>query len=232
MTGTPVRVLLSRHGETAWNVEGRWQGQSDSPLTERGRQQAHVLAEALSDVPLAAVFSSDLGRARQTAAIIAERHHLPVTEDARLREIDCGAWTGMLGADLTSVCPEQVAAWRDRPWTVRLPEGESLAEVRARCQAFFDEMMPRHVGQVVSVVTHGATAQCVLSLAMGRPVEALWLKEGRLENCQISRLTWTAAEGLQLEEYADVRHLVSVGSLQGWRVMDEAPRVSVDDPLR
>src|SRR5438128_11329663 len=94
MPGTPVRILLARHGETIFNVEGRWQGQSDSPLTERGIAQSRELARALADEPIAAVYGSDLGRALNTAREVAELHTLCVQTDIRLREIDTGAWTG------------------------------------------------------------------------------------------------------------------------------------------
>src|SRR5207248_10883393 len=100
--GTPVRILLARHGETVFNVEGRWQGQSDSPLTERGLAQARELARALADEPIAAVYSSDLGRAVDTAAEVAKLHHLAVTTDARRREIATGARTGQGRAETTA----------------------------------------------------------------------------------------------------------------------------------
>src|SRR6059058_2455656 len=99
--GTPVRILLARHGETVFNVEGRWQGQSDSRLTERG----------LADEPIAAVYSSDLGRAVDTAAEVAKLHHLAVTTDERLREIDTGAWTGKGRAEITAEFPGGLEAW-------------------------------------------------------------------------------------------------------------------------
>src|SRR5207247_5573475 len=93
MNGTPVRILLARHGETLFNVEGRWQGQSDSPLTERGLAQARELGRALSAEAIAAVYSSDLGRAMQTAHEVATLHGLTVRPEVRLREIDTGGFT-------------------------------------------------------------------------------------------------------------------------------------------
>src|SRR5579859_4006676 len=100
MGGTPVRILLARHGETVFNVEGRWQGQSDSPLTERGLLQARELGRALSAEPIVAVYSSDLGRALQTAAEVAAPHGLEVLGDRRLREIATGKWTGKSRAEI------------------------------------------------------------------------------------------------------------------------------------
>ena len=106
MTGTPVRILLVRHGETVFNVERRWQGQSDSPLTERGVAQARQLAAALQDEPLRAVYSSDLGRAMATASIVAETHRLDVVTDPRLREIHVGEWTGLSHPQIASAYPD------------------------------------------------------------------------------------------------------------------------------
>src|SRR5712691_4100919 len=93
MSGTPVRILLARHGETVFNVEGRWQGQSDSALTERGLAQARELARAVIDEPIAAVYSSDLGRAIDTARAVATAHGVQVSPEELLRELNCGEWT-------------------------------------------------------------------------------------------------------------------------------------------
>src|SRR5215467_3096506 len=111
MGGTPVRILLTRHGETIFNVEGRWQGQADSPLTERGRAQAAELARALADEQIAAVYSSDLGRAADTAEEIAALHQLEVRTEPRLREIDVGAWTGKHRDQINTEFPGGLKAW-------------------------------------------------------------------------------------------------------------------------
>jgi broad specificity phosphatase PhoE len=219
--GTPVRILLARHGETIFNVEGRWQGQSDSPLTERGLAQARELARALADDPIAAVYSSDLGRAVDTAAEVAKLHHLTVTTDERLREIDTGAWTGKGRAEITAEFPGGLEAWATQPTSMRLPHGETLFEAQARALAFFAQRMPAHAAQTVVVISHGAIGQTILVNAMGGTVEDLWLEQ-RVDNCQISRLEWTPSHGLKLIELSDVRHLEDVGSLRGWRTTDAA----------
>jgi broad specificity phosphatase PhoE len=226
MAGTPVRIFLMRHGETEWNVDGRWQGQSDSTLTPRGWQQARALAEALSAEPLVAVYSSELGRALFTAQEVAQSHGISVTVDSRLREIDTGLWTGRLGRDLRVEYPEDMDAWSNRPWAHRMPEGESLEEAQQRALSFFQEVMPGHEGQSVAVISHGALTQSILVHAMGRPLTDMWLKE-RVENCQISRLEWTHIDGLRLIDLADMRHLATVGTLGGWRT-DPQP----DDDLQ
>jgi broad specificity phosphatase PhoE len=219
MGGTPVRILLARHGETVFNVEGRWQGQSDSPLTGRGRAQARQLALALADENLTAVYTSDLGRAANTAAEVAAVHNLPIQPDERLREIHTGDWTGQGRAEIDAAWPGGLKAWASTPSGYLMPGGESIHAAQARALDFFADRMPDHLGQTVVVISHGAVAQTILINAMGRTVEDLWLKE-RFDNCQISRLEWRQERGLELIELSDVRHLEAVGSLQSWRTTD------------
>jgi probable phosphoglycerate mutase len=227
MTGTPVRVLLARHGETEFNVEGRWQGQQDSPLTERGVAQARELAVALAGEPLVAVYSSDLGRAVDTARVVAEQHGLSVRTDPRLREIDTGEWTNRVGREIRVEQPELMEAWLTRPAGMRLPGGETLAECLARALAFFDDELARYQqGETVLVITHGTIGQCILVAALGQTVDDLWLEQ-RVDNCQISRLEWTAEAGSRVIELSDVRHLEAVGSLKVWRVADHTPPAEI-----
>jgi broad specificity phosphatase PhoE len=221
MTGTPVRILLVRHGETVSNVEGRWQGQLDSPLTERGWAQARQLATALADEPLSAVYSSDLGRAMDTARVVAAAHGLEVIPEPRLREIHVGGFSGLNGAEIQAQFGDLLHAWRDRPATVQLPSGETLREAQARALAFLADVMPGHAGETVLLVAHGAIGQAILVHGMGLSLDDLWLKQ-RLDNCQISRLEWSTEHGLRLIELSDVRHLEDVGSLRGWRTTDDS----------
>jgi probable phosphoglycerate mutase len=221
MIGTPVRILLARHGETLFNVEGRWQGQSDSPLTARGLAQARELGRALSADTIVAVYTSDLGRAMQTAQEVAAPHGLTVCADVRLREIKTGGFTHKNWAEIDAEYPGLRLAWREAPGRMRLPDGETLLEAQTRALAFFDEVMPHHADQTIVVISHGGIGAAILVNAMGGTVDDLWLKE-RVDNCQISRLEWTPANGLKLVELSDVRHLEQVGSLLGWRTTDVA----------
>lgn len=206
-------------------MEGRWQGQSDSPLTERGIQQSERLRDALDREPLAAIYSSDLGRALTTARIVAETRDVEPTTDARLREIDTGDWTGRLGSEMRREFPDQMRVWMNRPVDHQMPCGETLAEVQARCLPFFHQRMRAHAGETVLVISHGTVMQTILVHALGRPLEDLWVD--RTENCQISRLEWTPDNGLRLVELSDRAHLADIGSLNRWAVMDtEAGRIA------
>ncbi len=202
-------------------MEGRWQGQQDSRLTPRGVEQARGLARALASDSVAAVYSSDLGRAFETARLVARLHGLDPIADPRLREIDTGRWTTQLGSEIHRQFPAETQTWKERPWAFRMPGGETLAEVQARAVAFFDDAMPAHLGQTVVVIAHGTIGQTIVVRAMGLSVEDMWL-EDRIDNCQISRLEWSPESGLRLIELCDVRHLADIGSLKGWRVTETA----------
>jgi broad specificity phosphatase PhoE len=219
MPGTPVRLALVRHGETIANVEGRWQGQSDSALTERGVEQSRSLAETLADETLAAIYSSDLGRALATARIVAEVQGLEVITDWRLREIDTGRWTGQSGAVLREQELVLLDRWRLHPAGMRLPGGENLAEVQARVLDFCAEVLPWHRGQDVLVMAHGTLNQTLLVHALGRPLSDLWLPQ-RIDNCQVSRLTFDPSDAWQVLTLAETSHLLGVGSLRSWRAAD------------
>jgi broad specificity phosphatase PhoE len=219
MPGTPVLIFLARHGETVFNVEGRWQGQSDSPLTARGLAQAQQLARALADEQVSAVYSSDLGRAASTAHEVARLHGLEVIADRRLREIHVGQWTGLSRAEIEVIDAEGLREWARRPLDLRMVGGETILEAQQRALAFFAESMPHHLGESVVVITHGAIAQAILVNGLGGTVADLWLKQ-RIDNCQISRMEWTPENGLRVIELCDVRHLAETGSLRGWRVTE------------
>lgn len=154
MATTQTRLILIRHGETDWNVEGRYQGQADPPLNARGREQAQRLAESLRDAGLEVLYASPLRRAWETALVVAQVLHLPLHEEPRLKEIHLGAWQGMWYKDICAQYPDLLKAWKERPWSVRPPGGESLPEVQHRVYRAVDDILARHAGQCVGLVTH------------------------------------------------------------------------------
>src|SRR5207244_663148 len=169
--------LLARHGETLFNVQGRWQGQSDSPLTERGLAQARELGRALTSETIRAVYSSDLGRAMNTAREVAAPHGLEVCADVRLREIDTGGFTRKGVTEIDAEYPGVRATWAKAPAGMRLPDGETLLEAQSRALVFFAERMPEHLDQTIVVISHGGIGQAILVHAIGGSVDDLWLKE-------------------------------------------------------
>jgi broad specificity phosphatase PhoE len=147
-------LYLVRHGETLWNVEGRYQGQLDPPLNERGEAQARAAARELAAVDVEAIYSSDLARAHQTAQALAELTALPVVTDPRLREIDQGGWQGILIDEIRSQWPEEIARWEQQPWDCCPPGGERLQELQARILEAIGEIVRRHPDGTVAVFTH------------------------------------------------------------------------------
>jgi broad specificity phosphatase PhoE len=144
-------LLLIRHGETDWNASGRLQGHTDRPLNDYGRRQAAELAERLEEADVAAIYSSDLSRARETAEIVGARLGLPVVVDTGLRERNWGTWEGLTPTERDAVAFE----------------GETPEEHRERILAAVRRIAERHAGQRVVVVTHGGSMRRIQAAVMG-----------------------------------------------------------------
>jgi broad specificity phosphatase PhoE len=163
-------LCLVRHGQTDWNLEGRYQGQSDVPLNEHGWAQANALTRRLQHQEFAAIYASDLLRAKQTAEIIAALHDLPVIVEPRLREINQGDWEGQL----VDVIKDRYATlWEQRlvdPASVRPPGGETVGEVAGRVYAALDDIALRYPAGTVLIASHGLSLATVLCKVRSIPV--------------------------------------------------------------
>lgn len=162
-----LTVYLIRHGETLWNREGRCQGATDIPLTDKGRAQAHALALALAEKPLSLVLSSSLQRGKETAAIIAEKHGLFVELRDELQEWNQGKLEGLTGAELLSQHHAYFARWRDDPAHTAPPGGEPLRDLQARAWPVIDSLRERALSGPVAVVSHSMTLSAILCAALG-----------------------------------------------------------------
>lgn len=169
---TPTCILCIRHGETDWNAAGRWQGHAPVPLNAVGWAQSQALASYLArhGWPLAALYSSDLPRALQTAQAIAEALGLVVRPDSRLRETDLGEWQGLTREEVLAWDGERYAAYLADWRRIPAPGGEARLAVGARARAAFDEIAAHHAGQTVALVTHGGTLGMLLETLFG-PLE-------------------------------------------------------------
>jgi broad specificity phosphatase PhoE len=158
-------ILLARHGETDWNRDNRFQGHADPPLNATGRAQAADLSAALVDVPLAAVYSSPLRRAFETAEIAAAPHGLsPLPLDA-LREVDVGSWQGLTRSEIEARFPDQFARWRD--YGSGWEDGESYEEMGRRVIGALLELAATHEGKRILVVSHGGPVRAAYAFAAG-----------------------------------------------------------------
>lgn len=167
-------VFLARHGATLHNlaVPIRLQGNAiDGPLADVGVNQARALAEVLAQLPVAAIYSSQMLRARQTAEIVATRHGLtPVALDG-LHEIAVGQWEGMSWAEIQQRDPEHFQAFFENPVEVPYLGGESYRDVLARTRPVFDALIQKHPGQSIVIVTHNVVNRVLVADCLGLPLE-------------------------------------------------------------
>lgn len=192
---TGRRLVLLRHGRTAWNAGGRFQGQLDPPLDDVGRAQASAAAAVLAALRASYVVSSDLRRASDTAAALG----LPARLDSRLREIDLGGWQGLSREEIQNRYPGEWAAWVAGA-DVRRGGGETYAEVGVRaCAALEESLRELEPDGVLVAVTHGGTARAAIGAMLALAPESWW-RLAPLGNCRWSVLVETA-RGWRLAEH-------------------------------
>jgi len=164
-----TELWLIRHGQTDWNKAGRYQGQADIPLNDTGFAQARDAAEKLAKmgIPFAAVYSSSLARARQTAEVIAERLCIPLHLDPGLREISQGEWEGRAYTEVISHYTQIAALPEMDPVRARAPGGESVAEVVQRVAGVVEAISRRHPGERLVVVMHALAMATLLCTVRG-----------------------------------------------------------------
>ncbi len=157
-----TRVLLVRHGETVWNHVSRYQGHTDIELSETGREQARLLSKKMASEKVDAVYSSDLKRAYETASILAAPHHLQVQTTKNLREINFGAWEGLTYQEIMDKYHDLAAKWYKYPAQVRIPSGETFAELKERSYHAILELAQRHDPGSIIVVAHGGAIRAII----------------------------------------------------------------------
>ena len=171
-TPEPLRIILTRHGETEWNRIHRFQGRSDVPLNAVGRAQAEALAEALKDEPIGAFYSSPLSRALETARIIMARH--PSTSlfvEEGFIEMDLGIFDGILAGEWAGRHPEFLKQWRDDPSSIEMPEGEGLKAVQERAaEALARVCKPHAPGKTVLISAHNFVNCTILCAILNVPL--------------------------------------------------------------
>jgi 2,3-bisphosphoglycerate-dependent phosphoglycerate mutase len=201
----PTRIIAVRHGETAWNVAARIQGQLDVGLNDTGRWQARRVGEALASEDIATVYTSDLGRAHQTAQSIGKATGVPVVPDQGRRERSFGLFEGKTFTEIEETWPDQAHNWRQRIPEWQPPEGgESLLQLRERVTRTVEALAARHPGQQIVVVAHGGVLDALYRVATRQEVNSP--RTWELPNGAINRLLWTP-EGFTLVGWSDTQHL-------------------------
>jgi broad specificity phosphatase PhoE len=205
---SPARLLLVRHGESTWNRVHRIQGQLDPPLSEEGRRQATQLGRRLAGHKFSAFYSSDLGRAMETAGLIGEAVGVTPTPMAEVREIYLGEWEGLHNHELEARFPQAWASWSEEPNWDLVPGGEGSAPFEARVAAAIDSIFERHPEGDVLVVTHGGVIQIALHHVVGRPGRGIF--PFRIQNASLSVIEKRGGR-LVVSGVNDIGHL-EVGS--------------------
>jgi alpha-ribazole phosphatase len=166
-------IYLLRHGEVVLAETRRFIGHLDAPLSPRGERESRAQAARLASVDLAAVFTSDLTRARRTGEIVGAPHGLaPVTLPA-LREMAMGRWEGLTADEIRRREPDAFGEWMARIGEFPFPEGESVPDLLARAWPAFEAIVAAHEGRAVAVVAHGGTNRAILCAALGLPLDRL-----------------------------------------------------------
>ncbi len=208
-----TELILIRHGETLWNREGRWQGHLNSDLTDVGLQQANALAERLAALEFAALYSSDLGRALQTAERIASRTHGEVIPEPLLRERKLGVLEGLTYAQIEAQFPAEFQHFKTRDPEHVIPDGESIRGKHERVAACVEALAHRHPGRRIVAVTHGGVIDSMFRHALDLPLTLP--RRWALYNASLN--TFIHADGRwMLGTWGDVSHLRQTGTLDDY----------------
>jgi broad specificity phosphatase PhoE len=201
-----VEIILTRHGETDWNLNEVFRGRIDVGLNETGFRQAELLGKYLSDVNIDFIYSSPLNRAIKTAGAIAGYHGLQVNAVPGLIDFDYGEWQGLSHQEVKDRYEELYAAWLSHPEKVRMPDGETLEDVRKRAMVVVKDVIRRDDGVVV-LVSHRVVNKVLICALLGLDNSHFW--NIKLDTCGITSFTYEGGRFI-LTRHNDTSHLKSV----------------------
>ncbi|MFN0313662.1 MAG: histidine phosphatase family protein [Burkholderiales bacterium] len=207
---TNTTFIVVRHGETAWNAEGRIQGHLDSPLNEEGLAQAILVGECLGRESFDAFYCSDLGRAHQTAQPLADHSGKRPVLSERIRERHLGVFQGLTGKECEQQYAEDYRRFHSRDPDHVVPQGESIRQFYARVSGFFAELAVRHEGQRVVAVTHGGVLDALHRFVRGIPLEQP--RDFPIFNASVNRIACTGGDWSVLV-WGDISHLTRDAAL-------------------
>jgi broad specificity phosphatase PhoE len=201
-----LHLMLVRHGETEWNVQRRYQGQSDVPLSELGRRQAEMIARRLAKSEIDAVYASDLKRAWETAQAIAEKNGLDVFSEPRLRELKFGILEGLTFDEAQERYPEMIEAWLED--FNNTPDGaETIDLFNARIVSLLEELKSKHDEQIVLLVGHGGSLSEILRVVLELSPEKRWYLD--MGNTSLSEVL-IAEDYVAVNRLNDICHLTDL----------------------
>lgn len=213
-------IYLVRHCEAMGNIDRLFHGNTDSDISEKGREQLSRLAERFREIPLDAIYSSPLKRTRLTAEAAGKYHGLPIVIEDGLIEINAGELEGMAWADFPVKYPEIAKSWNSEPWKFAPNGGETMAQVYERIWEAVNRIVNANQGKTVAVASHGCAIRNLLCRASGKPIEKLadidWC-----DNTGVSILTFDESGNCTIVMQNDISHLEGgLSTLEGqmwWR---------------
>lgn len=205
-----TEIILVRHGETEWNLSGRWQGHADSALSERGVSQAKSLGKRMATMPVDVVYSSDLERAMHTSRLAGISSDWDALALSELRERDLGVLEGMTTSEMESKQPDVYRRFLNEGPNYQPPGGESFQQFFDRCSNAVEKLVDKHPGKKILGFTHGGVLGVIFRkvLNIGLDVERNFL----LLNCSINKIQKSNGKW-HLVSWGDVAHLQELGSL-------------------
>lgn len=203
-----MKLILTRHGETEWNLMRRTQGSTDTALTERGREQARLLARRLRGTKIDVIYASSLSRAMETARIIGEAVGAPVVEEPDLREYAFGSWEGEHIDTLKINFPKAYELWERAPEKSAIPDAEPFPDYSRRIRGFLDRTLEKHEGGTVMAVSHALTSKLLITNGLGVPER--FIHCFRVENASVNVLNFLGGQ-VVLEKLNDTNHLKGTG---------------------
>ena len=184
-----TKIIFVRHGQTEWNVLGRYQGQTDIALSPLGIEQAEKLAAHFPVDKVEAVYSSDLVRAMMTARCVAARFGLTVEPRPELRELNFGDWEGLTYDEIVAKWPDALNNFFQHPDVLEIPHGESFPKLRERALDAVEKIVACHPEQTVAVFAHGAILRTILTAALHMDLKYVWTI--RQFNTAVNIVTYT-----------------------------------------
>jgi len=209
-----TKLIIIRHGETLWNIEGKKQGQLDSPLTSLGIKQAKALAQRLTEESFTVLYASDLGRAYETAEYIAARTNHKIFPEQRLRERSFGIFQGLTDKQIENKYPAEHNSYLTNPVDYVIPDGESLRQFYARVTDFLESLPTLHDGQIVTIVTHGGVIDGWFRFIFDLPLGTV--RRAKLWNASINCIVHEDKGGWTLHTWGDVNHVKSLRHLDDY----------------
>lgn len=169
-----TKLFIVRHAETEWNRNGRLQGWKNAPLTDKGKKQAKMLKDRLNNEPIDIAYSSPLGRTCDTADILLDGRDVPLIKDDRLKEINMGRWEGVKSEEVKEKNPDLYNTFWSRPDKYEPITGESYHELQERVLSGLNEIIKKHPGENILLISHGCATKIIMAYFESKPLKELW----------------------------------------------------------